>query len=256
MISRESLLHREYFTVRTYEIDQRKNISVPALIKLMQETAMQHVFKLKLSVWDLEPQHLAWVLMRKKLCINRYPSLNEKIQIRTHPSGFEKVFTHRDYRVLDQEDKQIAFASSTWLLINTKTRRMTRIPSAMLAYNELLPPSQSWLPRPLSQLPLFENPGIKQFYTVQWHELDFNLHLNNTYYLQWMLETLPDSILFNAQLHEMDLLFRAECHWKDVVISETSRLNEEIFLHRLIRQEDGKELAQGQSKWRIIKKNQ
>lgn len=249
MFTKEDFISRESFQIRTYEIDQQKRISVPALVRLMQEAAMQQVLRLKLSVWDLEPHQLAWVLMRKRLRISYYPLLDEPIQIETYPSGFERVFTHRDYRVYNRQNKQIASASSTWLLMDTEKRKMSRIPPFILAYNDLLAPSSYFLPRALNKLPAIEKVDHKRSFQVQWHELDFNLHLNNTFYVQWMLEVMPEKILQSSQLVEMDLLYRAECHWKDVVIGETQAIEENVFLHRLYREADGTELALGRSKW-------
>ena len=65
------LIKTEPFTIRTYEIDNRKQATVPALVKLMHEAAMQNVIDLKLSVWDLEPHQISWVLMRKNLIIHQ-----------------------------------------------------------------------------------------------------------------------------------------------------------------------------------------
>ena len=64
MFRPENFIHEEAASIRTYEINQHKTISIPAFVKLIQEAAMQHVLHLKLSVWDLEPLHLAWVLIR------------------------------------------------------------------------------------------------------------------------------------------------------------------------------------------------
>lgn len=75
-------LHEEVYIIRTYEIDHRRQMTIPALVRLLQETAMQHVLKLKLSVWDLEPERVAWVLMRLQLEVKRLPILNERITIK------------------------------------------------------------------------------------------------------------------------------------------------------------------------------
>lgn len=249
MYKPENFIHRETFRIRTYEINQQKVISVPALVRLMQEAAMQHVLKLKLSVWDLEPLHLAWVLIRIQLKVNRYPELDEQISIETYPSGFEKVFTHRDYRVYDAQGKQIAAASSTWLLMNTQERKMSRIPDSFLAFNKLLPDPATFLPKASAKLPLVETVDLTKAFSVQWHQLDFNLHLNNTFYVQWMLEALPEEVLMWGLLKEMDLLYRTECHWQDEVVSETQTVAPGIFLHRLRRLSDNQELALGRSKW-------
>ena len=63
------------------------------MINLMQEAAMQNVIKMGVSVWDLEPHNISWVLMRLLLNVQRVPMLGERIKIVTHPAGFEKIYT-------------------------------------------------------------------------------------------------------------------------------------------------------------------
>lgn len=247
----ENFIHEETFRIRTYEINERKTVSAPALVKLMQETAMQHVLKLRLSVWDLESQNLAWVLIRKNIQIVRYPFLGEQIRIRTYPSGFEKIFTYRDFRIFDEQDREIAFASTCWLLMNTRERKMTRIPLDFLEFNELLPDPATFLPRPDAKIAAVEKVDFTRDFTVQWHELDFNLHLNNTFYVQWMLEALPEETLSKTSMQSMDLIYRTECYWRDAVTSETQQITPTLFLHRLRRLSDDQELASGRSTWKV-----
>lgn len=246
------LQHRETFIVRAYEIDSRKQATIPALVRLMHEAAMQNVIDLNLSVWDLEPQQISWVLMRKELHFRRLPVLGERIEVLTYPAGFEKMFTYRDYRVFDEAGEQIAWSSSTWLLMNTENRRMTRIPPTILDLQKKMPEPGNCLPRPSShKLPVMEHPGKEQQYRVQWFDLDFNNHLNNTLYLKWMLEALPDSVLQKGQIRKLTIQYRAESYWKDRICTQTESLDENRFLHCLIREEeDGpKELASALSEW-------
>lgn len=247
----KNFIHEETFRIRAYEINERKTASIPALVRLMQETAMQHVLKLKLSVWDLEPQNLAWVLIRKTMRTIRYPLLGERIRIRTHPSGFEKIFTYRDFLIFDEQDQIIASASTCWLLMNTRERKMTRIPPVFLEFNDLLPDPTTFLPRPDTRIPAVEKVDYSQHFTVQRHELDFNLHLNNTFYVQWMLEALPETVLAQASMQKMDLIYRTECYWRDEVVAETQQMDSNLFYHRLRRLTDDQELASGRSTWKV-----
>ena len=86
-------------------------------------------------------------------------------------------------------------------------------------------------------------------FRVYWHDLDFNGHLNNVYYLQWMLETVPDELLESGTLKTFDIQYKVEGHWKDEILSETQQLEEKRFLHRLRSKQGGKELAVGMSEW-------
>ncbi|MCR9290720.1 MAG: thioesterase [Bacteroidetes bacterium] len=238
-----------FYTIRTSEIDNKKVATVPALLRLMHEAAMENVLRIKLSVWDLEPHGISWVLIRKTLKINRLPKLRERVRIVTYPVSFEKFFTFRDYRVYDESGEMIASATSHWLLMDTKTRRMTRIPVFIMEYQEKMPAKETCLPMEKSKMPKFENADFSKTFNVGWHDLDFNNHLSNVIYLQWILEALEDDILKNKRPVEIELLYKIEGVWKDEISSEIQVLDDGSFLHRLVRVSDGKELAFAQSKW-------
>ena len=243
------LIKTEPFTIRTYEIDNRKQATVPALVKLMHEAAMQNVIDLKLSVWDLEPHQISWVLMRKNLLIHQLPKLGEQIKVVTHCAGFEKYFTYRDYKIFNQQDELLASAASTWLLMDTVKRRMARIPDFILSLE--CPREGECLPRPKNKLPKFEEASFSKEFTVGWYDLDFNQHLNNVFYLQWILETVPDELLQNGQLERIDIVYKMECQWKELVVCETQIIDSTHLLHRLIRKSDGKQLSIAETRWRL-----
>jgi len=238
----------ETYKIRAYDIDNKKQVTIPALMKCMHEAAMTNAIHLKLSVWDLEPHHISWVLMRKKLTIHRLPTLGEEIQIQTYPAGFQKFFTYRDYIVHDQEGNRIADASTTWLLMNIHTRKMTSIPKFIATLE--MPDPTTCLPRLPFKLDKFGKADLQQNFRVGWHELDFNMHLNNLYYLQWILETLPDEVLQNRQLKDINILYKLECKWKEQIVAETERLDKVSFRHRLLRQSDGKEVVIAETNWK------
>lgn len=241
--------YQSNYEVRTYEIDSRKRMTIPALARLMQEAAMQNVIELKLSVWDLEPHCLSWVLMRKQLQVSRLPVLGERILVTTYPAGFERLFTYRDYRVLSEQGELLAASSSTWLLMDTQSRSMAPIPEHILAFRDKMPPPEECLPRPGGRLPRFEEAHSAKNFEVNWHDLDFNEHLNNTLYIQWLLEPLPRERLEGGRLRRLDINYRAECHWQDQVRAEVQHLEGQQYLHRLVRAEDGKELAVARTEW-------
>ncbi len=241
------LIHSTIYKVRTYDVDHQKVITVPALVKLMHEAAMENVINLGVSVWDLSPRNISWVLMRKCLRFFRMPLLGERIRIVTYPAGFEKYFTYRDYKVYDESNTLLAKASSTWLLMNTETRKLTHIPEDILAYR--MPHPEECLPRPTGNIPKLIEPDWTQTYRVDWFDLDFNQHLNNVHYLQWMLETIADHALMEQKLVEFDIVYKAESQWKDHLVSQTQQRDAQCYLHQLIRHHDQKILAHAKTRW-------
>lgn len=243
------LAYKDEYRVQTLDIDRKKRMTVPALVKIMQETSMQNVMQMKVSAWDLEPWNLSWVLFRKHLKINRFPMIGEKLTVVTYSCGFEKFFTFRDFKVFDAAGEMIAFSASTWLLMDIAERRMARIPDFILALEPKMPTEAESLPRVKLKLPIFGEAQHSKTYQVGWFDLDFNGHLNNAFYAQWMMEALPDAILDDGTLDEFHIFYKLEAHWKDNLRSEVQQLEDKLFLHRLVRIDDGKELAQGMTRF-------
>ena len=242
--------HQEDYVVRAYDIDAHKRMTAPALLRLLNEAAMQHVLKLKLSVLDLEPHQIGWVLLRLEVRIDRLPDLGEEIQIRTTPSGFERAFTYRDYYVLDQRGEVLATASSTWILMNTETRRPARIPDWIIERMPFFPEPENCLPRPTSQLTTWSEAEHEQSHRVGWYELDFNWHLSNTHYLRLLLDSIPSSFLRDHFPSLIRIHYKQEAQLDDVVRSESGRVDSSGFRHRLLR--DNTILAEGESVWQAI----
>ncbi len=246
----KDLLYSTFFTIRTYEIDRQKKATVTTLVNLMQEAAMQNVIELKVSLWDLQDTGVSWVLMRKNLQVSRLPNLGETIRIVTHPSGFERIYTHRDYLVFDEKDQLIAQSSSTWLLMNMHKRRVARIPEAIREKGQF--DTSGCLPRAKAKLATLTAVDCEKAFEVQWHDLDFNEHLNNVRYMQWLFETVDYYVQHKGALVSMDILYKAECAWKEVVVVQTQAHAEGNYLHRLMRQSDGAIIAEAQTTWRAF----
>ncbi|MEM1218169.1 MAG: acyl-ACP thioesterase domain-containing protein [Bacteroidota bacterium] len=242
--------YRIRFSVRTYEVDKNKTMPLPALVKLLHEAAMQNVLHLKLSVWDLEPHGISWVLIRMRIEVSRYPTLGEDIEIVTHPSGFDRFLTHRDYRVFDREGNEIARSSSTWLLMNMETRKIARLPQFILDFSKQMPPKETCLAPPSAALPELGQTSHLMKTTVQWHELDWNGHLNNMYYVQWIMEASGTQRLEEQEVYELDIIYKQEAILGEKIRSELSPSGQaQTLLHRLSGPED-RELAVARSYWR------
>lgn len=245
----KELHHEETYLIRTYEIDHRKQMTIPALVRLMQEAAMQHVLQLKLSVWDLEPEQLAWVLMRMQLEVKRMPSLNERITIRTRPTGLERILTYRNFWIYDEKEHLIAEAVTHWVLMHTETRRLSSIPAWIRArFEQLIAKEVAGLHPHRDKFPVLESVDYQKAFHVRWHDLDFNLHLNNTNYLLYLLEGLPASQLSDSTLQALDIQFKAELRKEEAFQVNVQALAADRFLHQLVQQD--KVLSEMMTKWK------
>jgi acyl-ACP thioesterase len=235
--------------IHTYEVDNRQKMTVPALVRIMQEAAMQNAIQLNFSIWDFEAYNFNWVLMQKQMNVYRLPKMGERVRVGTYPAGFYRFFAYRDYAVFDDEGEVLATSASKWLLIDLDSRKIVTIPDFVQAIKKDCPPEAQCLPRPRNRLQKFGQADYQAEFRVNWHDLDFNEHLNNVHYITWMLEALPKEVLQGQQLQILNIMYKEECYWKDPLSAQAESSGNGKYQHRLINQQTGKEVARMDTFW-------
>jgi medium-chain acyl-[acyl-carrier-protein] hydrolase len=236
------------FTVRSNEVNYRGEATMPAVVSYFQEAAWDNTKTLGISMYDLLERGLTWVLQRMRIEMFRYPKHDEKVTVETWASGREKVFLHRDFRLYSESNELMGQATSVWLVMDVAARKMVAVPDFIMAH-EIAPDHQP-LPFAKGKLPVLEVAEFEETMPVRWHDIDLNRHVTNSRYVQWVLEALPNEILAQKQLQELDIIYRAESMLGGTVIASAGKTQEEnVFLHKLTSQETGKELVQAQTKW-------
>ena len=226
------LVHRESGVVRGYDVGRDTLMTIPRMIEALHEASISQVLKLKLSALELAKSNLTWVLVQQHLIVARQPMLGEKLNICTHPSGKDRLYTYRDFYLEDQHCKDLARASSTWILMDTKNRRIGKYPDFI---TKVLEPSNELphLPRAAKLKFAKERPDAIQERTVAIHDLDFNGHLSNPFYFKWILDLVPSEIWVEQRLVEFNIRFKEEAHLRDQVQVRIRRTSDHIFEHEM-----------------------
>ena len=90
-------------------------------------------------------------------------------------------------------------------------------------------------------------------FTVRRSDLDLAEHVNNTSYVEWAIEAVPDETWSTAELAELEIQFVSECHQGQTVVSRSQlveRSDEFEVRHQLMRHDDGAEVARAITVWR------
>jgi medium-chain acyl-[acyl-carrier-protein] hydrolase len=240
----------EWFDIRSFEIDFKKRASIQALCSFFQETAGNHVQDLGISIETLISQGMTWILSRFHIRVHRYPVWREHIRIETWPSDAYSFYALRDFNIFDEQDHLLVSASSLWLILDLKTRHPLRIPDHILKMQvkdrerALYDPfDTSWRPQQVM---------LEKRFSVRRSDLDLNQHVNNVRYVEWAVETVPDEIWQAYQLTEIEVSFRMESLYGDVIISQNGQAEEDgyqVFTHRIIRESDEHELFLARTRW-------
>ena len=138
---------------------------------------------------------------------------------------------------------EVLQAHSEWLYVDMKAQKIAKLPET---FADLVPADTPEIHfddigGKFTQLP---DVTSSVEICVRQSDLDFNDHVNNVHYVEWMLEALPVS----KGPAEMDIVFRAAAKAGDVLVSECLR-GEGRTLHLIRRSADGLVLATAAMVW-------
>jgi medium-chain acyl-[acyl-carrier-protein] hydrolase len=237
------------FFVHTYEADFRARALPLTLLNYLQDTAGDHAARLGFSVLELMKRDLTWLLSRYHIRIRRYPSFGETLSITTWPSGKQGIFALRDFELSDADGRVIGEATSSWVLWSLKLRQPARL-------EENLPDRVTLDTRALADdfppLPACPAGGRELPFRVEMQHIDFNNHVNHPVYIQWALETAPESVLRTLAPVEIEVAYKGEALYGEEIVSRIHPVEEgprPVFLHGIYHRGKGTELTRIRTTW-------
>jgi len=238
------------FAVSYHELDSHGNLRLLTILNYLQDCAGAHAARLRVSVADLRPTGLTWVLSRIHLRVDRYPRAEETVLVRTWPATRQGLFTCREFELFDAHGACVARASTSWALLKIATRRPVRLEDHLPPY-PLVP--RRALEDEFAALPPFPEAATAEMdFRVLRADLDINHHVNNTVFAGWAMEAVPDGIADGA-LTELEIAFRAEALYGEAITSRCAVVEEgetPCCLHQVVNSRDNKELARLRTRWR------
>lgn len=242
------MIYSEIFRIRNFETDSQGNLTLLSLANYLQDAADRHAIQLGVGMPALAELGLSWVLHRMKITVARWPRLAEEISIETQPSGLERVYVYRDFRVYDQQRTLLVTVSSTWLVFDI-IKRSLATPAAY--FQDIFTPYRDlpFLSRPTLKFPAPSSGNLLRAQLRARHnEIDTNAHVNNSVYFQWLLEPLSAEFLDTNSCSKVEIQFKKECTRQDLITSVCSEPNDGEVKHWLL-DEAGQEMAVGVTRW-------
>ena len=239
------------YRVHVYETDPDERVNLCSLFDYMQDIAAEHAIKLGFGRDDLLKRNHFWVLSRMYAEISNWPFRGETIIVKTWPAGTENVFAIRFFEIRFADGRDIAAASSSWLIIDRETKKIQRPDGLLSRYNSEAKPAA---PSVRSASKLTEASGNGQQsgkFSVKLSDLDVNLHTNNVNYLRWVNNSYDLDFVMNHFPISAEINYLAESLLGEEITIRTSEEEENkgVFRHSVIRNNDNKELCRIRIEW-------
>jgi medium-chain acyl-[acyl-carrier-protein] hydrolase len=234
------------FTVHSFDADAFGLLSPAALAGYLQEAAGRSAESLGVGLTRLNALGLTWVLTRQQLVLDAPVRRGDPLTVETWPTGLDRLAALRDFR-LSRHGVEVGRALTTWLVMDLRTR-LPRRPDRVLP-PELRAPSDHVLPPATAPVPAPEGPGMEKRFQVRYADIDANRHVTNASYIGWALEAVEEPIWQAQRLAALDVQFLAETTHGHSVRSRSAPAGDGSWLHAVVREEDGKELARARTTW-------
>lgn len=202
------LITEKKFLVQNNEVDKYNNIYPEIILSYLQDTAMEQSENIGVGLEFLIKENLNWILIRYHVQILKYPQYNEKIRVLTHAVGFNKMFAYRDFKVQNEEGEVLVTAGTQWLLVDATSHTMLKIDDQF--YKAYGVSREDKVPNKYEKLLSPKKNMITKKLRAGKADIDFNGHVNNTRYIAWILDNVPEEILCDYELKEFDIIYKKE----------------------------------------------
>ena len=121
------MVFEQQFKMGIKDIGNNNFIKNRAILEMLENIGAYHSDLAGYGAGDIEKTHVAWILAGWKLNVIKRPKYGQTINIKTWGRDMSRATTYRDFEVFNEQGKLCAIATSKWVLVNTKTGKLTRI---------------------------------------------------------------------------------------------------------------------------------
>ncbi|GHV98199.1 acyl-ACP thioesterase [Lactobacillus nasalidis] len=190
------------------------HLKLPRMIDLMMETSEGQLADTLGGTAAMQERGLGWVVTQYEFEFADLPAAGQKIRIWTEAVGYNRFLSYRDFGIEDENGHQLVNARSQWVLFDLKKRRL--LPSSEEIMADLKAPVLEKMPR-FKRLRARDDYEDEKVYRAYYYDLDMNHHVNNSHYLDWVIDTLPRDFLNSHEPKELAIKFEKEIRYGDEV---------------------------------------
>lgn len=202
------------FKVSSYDVNPEARVRLTSIANYLQETAYTHANALELGYHHLLEKHKAWILARMRIRMLKYPLWDSELQIETWPSGIEKLFALRNFKIENSKREKIAEASTCWLMVDTETHRPFRIPPDFIKFETR---TDSVFEASPGKIELPSEMKLSEIRKVKYSDLDLVGHVNNVKFIEWCLDIIEAERIISKGVSDFLINYISEAYLGDQI---------------------------------------
>ena len=207
--------------ISSYDTDMNSRISIQNVVKFLMETAIEHSEESGYTIERLMRENRGWVVLNWIIKMYDYPKFRDTIKINTWANSGNTLQATRYFSVEGNDGNIVFDAASRWAFLDLEKRHPVRFSqemgNAFFCDREApFDPGRYLMPAEKEECLISEKTLV-----VRRSETDTNGHTNNTRYIEWAVDDVPDEIYMNYKASEIRVLYRKETRAGDKVTVKT-----------------------------------
>lgn len=199
-----------------FHVDFTEKLTMGVLGNHLLNCAGIHAAERGFGIAELNENHYTWVLSRLAVEMEEMPRAYEKFSIRTWVENVYRLFTDRNFEIVNAAGKPIGYARSIWAMISMETRK----PADLLALhgggitdyicNKECPIEKA------GRVKVNEAEPVAR-YTAKYGDIDLNGHVNSVKYIEHALNLFPLEMFREKNLRRFEVAYVAESYYGDTL---------------------------------------
>ncbi|MDA8408878.1 MAG: thioesterase [Treponema sp.] len=188
--------HSIDYLVRGFDCGWGGPLRVLPMTNILQEAAGEHAIELGFGIPELNERGMTWMLVKADIRVDRLPGWNDRIRVRTWPSGLDRLLALRDIIIETEAGEPLVRSVYAYLIVDLASRRPLRPERAIPELAEIdVKTNGHCVPDfrfGVAELAAADRvPSFRQEACAR--HRDDNGHVNNAHIIDWLVDAAPES---------------------------------------------------------------
>lgn len=204
------------FVAEPFHVDFTEKLTMGVLGNHLLNCAGIHAAERGFGIAELNENHYTWVLSRLAVEMEEMPRAYEKFSICTWVENVYRLFTDRNFEIVNAAGKPIGYARSIWAMISMETRK----PADLLALHgggitDYICDKECPIEK-AGRVKVNEAEPVAR-YTAKYGDIDLNGHVNSVKYIEHALNLFPLEMFREKSLRRFEVAYVAESYYGDTL---------------------------------------
>ena len=216
------------FVAEPFHVDFTGRLTMGVLGNHLLNCAGFHATERGFGIATLNESNYTWVLSRLAIELEEMPLQYESFSVQTWIENVYRLFTDRNFVILNKDGKPIGYARSIWAMISMDTRK----PADLLSLH-----NGSIVDYICQKECPIEKPGrikvnqkeLAGEVVTKYSDIDINGHVNSIRYIEHILDLFPLEIFREKRIRRFEMAYNAESYYGDTLAFYKEQVSENEY---------------------------